>query len=78
MEHDEVIYYLTRSLMETNDTRSDEFAAHVLEATQSMLTDSNDLYIGTSFPGVLSLPDDEVRRAHWQRQCNLKLNHVPS
>ena len=47
--------------METNDTRSDEFAAHVLEATQSMLTDSNDLYIGTSFPGVLSLPDDEVR-----------------
>ena len=61
VEHDEIILYLTKSLMAANDTESDAFADHSLEAVHNMLSYSNELYVGSGFPGVLSLTPEEVR-----------------
>ena len=61
VELDETRFYLTRSLLSTNDSASDEFAAACLVSTRQLMQWTYDLYQGNaSFPGILQRSADEV------------------
>ncbi len=61
VEHDEVIYFVTKSLMATNETKSDAYGESAMEALQAMLDFNNDLFIGNGYSGVLDLTNAEAR-----------------
>ena len=60
VEIDEMIYYVTKSMLSANDTESQAFADHCMEATANMLQFNNDLYVGNGYSSVLGLTAEEV------------------